>query len=42
MIFLASTMRGTKLIIEKTILIQHINDIKGTNKPKYIEYFDLI
>jgi len=23
------------LLIEKTILIQHIKDIKGTKKPKY-------
>ena len=35
LIILASTISGTKLIIEKTILIQHIKDIQGTKKLKY-------
>jgi len=36
LIILASTIRSTKLIIEKTIIIQHIKDIKGHKKTKFV------
>ena len=35
LLIFASAISGTKLIFEKTILIQHAKDIKGTKKTKY-------
>jgi len=36
LIILASTIRSTKLIIEKAIIIQHSKDIKGHKKTKFL------